>query len=64
MGTLHNQPERKSLRITEESVNEAIHDIETIAEYNELSFDQVLSVINMLELRRQNDLYVRNNDAK
>lgn len=64
MGTLHNQPERSSLNVTEESVSEAIHDIKTMAESSGLSFDQVLSVYELLERRRKNDIYENNNDAK
>ena len=63
MGTLHNQPERKPLRITEDDMYDEIHDIKKISEVTGLSFEQVLSVYKLLELRRKNDLYLHNGDA-
>lgn len=63
MGTLHSQPERKPLRITKDNIYDEIRDIKKISAVTDLSFDQVLSVYELLEIRRKNDLYLHNGDA-
>ena len=63
MERLHRQPETKPLRITKDNIYDEIRDIKKISEVTGLSFEQVLSVYKLLELRRKNDLYLHNGDA-
>jgi hypothetical protein len=64
MGTLFNQSPRDWHR--QDRAKSIISDIDYLKEIQAktgLSYDQVISTCNMLELRRKNDLYVANGDA-
>ena len=64
MGTLFNQSPRDYCHVDrKKQIIEHIHYLKEIQKETGLSYEQVINTCNMLELRRKNDLYVKNGDA-
>lgn len=62
MGTLKNQPVRRSHYVTRESVEQLIEEVSDIANKTYHDFGSVLRVYELLETRRRNDL-IKDNGA-
>ena len=62
MGTLKNQPVRKSYYVTRESVEQLIEEVLDISNETGHPFESVLRVYELLEIRRRNDLTKDNGD--
>ena len=62
MGTLKDQPVRKSHHVTRESVEQLVEEISDISNKTYHDFESVLRVYELLETRRRNDLIKDNGD--
>lgn len=56
MGTLLNQPPRKSYSMNDNSMHDFLLDIKKIAIEMDVSFEIALKIVEIYELRRKNDL--------
>lgn len=63
MGTLFNQPERNYRRVTTSDVEYFLEDAIKISKKLKISLSDVIEAQKILELERQNSLYVENGDA-
>ena len=62
MGTVYDQQPRNNYDITQWCLDQRIEMIKTKASENDLTYDQVLRTMELLEQTRRNDLYVANGD--
>ena len=62
MGTLKDQPVRKSYYVTRENVEQLIEEVLDISNHTGHPFESVLRVYELLETRRRNDLTKANGD--
>jgi len=62
MGTLHNQPERDYMYVSLEQLSGYLEDIVRLAKEHSMRPVEVLAAAQLLELKRRNDLFVRNGD--
>jgi len=63
MGTLLNQPVRKSNSIQDHHIHNAIADIRKIEKEGDFDTNQAIKVYETLVLERKNDLYQANGDV-
>ena len=63
MGTLFNQKPRGYRDCDENKIREFIETVLKLSEEYEISANEVIHAVEVLELRRQNDLYVDNGDT-
>jgi hypothetical protein len=56
MGTLFNQQPRDSFKVRHDDIIDAIDAIDLVRTKCDLSFDQVMKLMEVLELRRRNNL--------
>lgn len=62
MGTLFNQPERKYQRVSSDHLDSFLQDIASLSKKHGISVSDAIAAARVLELSRQNDLYVSNGD--
>lgn len=62
MGTLFNQPKRKYQSISSDHLDSFIQDIASLSKKHGISVSDAIAAARVLELSRQNDLYVSNGD--
>lgn len=62
MGTLKNQPVRKSYEVTSEQVISLLEEVKSISVKTRIEIPSVLEAYRILELRRKNWLYESNGD--
>jgi len=62
MGTLYNQQEREYRNINKNEAGIFFEDMLSLAKQYKLTNQEVISGLKVLELRRQNNLYVNNGD--
>jgi hypothetical protein len=63
MGTLKNQPPRRSHCINYEVLTSYLNEIQQISSTNRLSVADAIAVTHVLEMRRANTLFVNNGQA-
>ena len=63
MGTLFNQPPRQFLDVDESKVEHFLETVLKLSKKYNIPTQEVIYSIEVLELRRKNDLYVRNGDT-
>lgn len=63
MGTLFNQEPRPFRIITTEDVISFIEDMQKISKKTKLEINEVIKVVEILELRRKNDLFIDDGDT-
>lgn len=62
MGTLFNQPERRFLRVSRDHLDSYLRDIVSLSKKHDISVSDAIAATRVLEIERQNDLYVSNGD--
>lgn len=62
MGTLFNQPERKLFRVSTDHLDSFLKDITSLSKKHGIPVSDAIAAARVLELERQNDLYVSNGD--
>jgi len=62
MGTLYSQSERDYKEIDIHSKNEFFREVLELSKEHKIGADNIIEGLKVLELRRQNDLYVSNGD--
>lgn len=62
MGTLQNQEPRKNHFVYPTDIDDKVKELKKIALANSVSFEDVVKIATVLELKRKNDLYHSNGD--
>ena len=62
MGTLYSQEPRKYWNITTSNANSFFEEIKELSKKHKMTTSEIIDGLQVLELRRKNDLYVSNGD--
>lgn len=63
MGTLFDQKERESLSVSQKAICEYAKEVDDISQETSCSISEIIKIYEVTEIKRANDLSVRNGDA-